>query len=205
MEKTVAGWSVPGHTTGYNPTLANQYLKQAYAEKGLSANTRITCILLVDYYDYQWSDAAYWLEDQLEQVFGGLVDVRIQWFYNDVRTAKQIYAWDLSPNLWTRSLSRTYPHQSMYYYISAYEGHPNTFTSARFDAQFARCEQLKNGSYDTLLAETYQLEMIYLEQVIHCPVSQTSRCWLMNENIPLRAKTYSPGFGWGEIFGKGTN
>ena len=203
IEKMVADWSAEGHTTGYNPELAREYLQKAYAEKGLPADTKIECILLYGSGETEWEKTAQWLDPQFDEIFEGLVDLKIQQFPDELGTtaAKKEFAWDLSSNQWARSLSRTYPFQCFYYYTTGYGSHPNYYLSERFDTQFDYCVSIQDGDYNKLLEETYNLEMIYLEEVVQCPVVQQVNYTLFSEHLELPVETYIPGFGWGTMYG----
>ena len=98
-------------------------------------------------------------------------------------------------------MSRTYPFQCFYYFTSGYDGSPNNYFNADFDAQYDYCSKIQNGDYDTLLQETQKLEEIYLEHVIQCPVVQDVSYELHAERLVLPVKTYIPGFGWGNCYG----
>ena len=202
IEAMVADWSAEGHTTGYNPELARKYLQEAYAEKGLPADTKIECIFL--YSDTSsWLKAAQWLDPQFDEIFEGLVDMVLMVFPSEMCTtaAKKEFAWDLNPNDWSRSLSLTYPFQCFYYFTTGYGSHPNYYLSERFDNQFDLCVSIQDGDYDKLLEETYNLEMIYLDEVVQCPVVQNVNYTLFSERLTLPVTTYIPGFGWGTMYG----
>ncbi len=203
IEAMVAEWSAEGHTTGYNPELAREYLQKAYAEKGLPADTKIEVILLYGSGETSWIKTGQWLVPQFEEIFEGLVTLKLQQFPDDLGTtaAKKEYAWDLSSNNWARSLSRTYPFQCFYYYTSGYGSHPNYYLSEKFDQQFDYCVSIQDGDYDELLKATYDLEMIYLEEVVQCPVVQSVNYTLFSERLVLPVDTYIPGFGWGTMYG----
>ena len=203
IEDMVAGWSAEGHTTGYNPELARQYVQDALAEKGLPADTKIECILLYGSGETEWEKTGQWLVPQFEEIFQGQVTLKLQQFPDELGTtaAKKEYAWDMSSNQWSRSLSRTYPFQCYYYFTSGYGSHPNYYLSDKFDAQFDYCVSVQDGAYDDLLKATYDLEMIALEEVIHCPVVQIVNYTLFSEHLVLPVDTYIPGFGWGTMYG----
>ena len=203
IEALVASWSAEGHTTGYNPELARQYLQEALAEKGLPADTKIECIFLLKETSKSAGSMAEWLDSQFDEIFQGQVDMIIKVFPGAMSTtdAKKDFAWDLNFQDWSRSLSRTYPNQAFYYLTSGYGSHPNVYTSARFDEQFDLTKTLQDGDYEELLKATYDLEMIYLEEMINIPIVQNVNYTLFQENIILPVKTYIPGFGWGSMYG----
>ena len=202
IEEMVASWSAEGHSTGYNPELARKYLQEAYAEKGLPADTKIECIFLCSDTS-SWGHAAEWLDVEFDTIFEGLVDLTITKFPSELGTtpAKKQYAWDLNNNDWARSLSRTYPDECFYYFTTGYGSHPNYYLSEEYDAQFDYCRSIHEGPYEDLLKATYDLEMIYLEEVVTCPVIQSVTHTLFSENLKLPVKTYIPGFGWGTVYG----
>ena len=115
--------------------------------------------------------------------------------------AKTEFTWDLNNNLWSRGMSRNYPYECFYYYTTGYASHPNCFLSQRFDAQFDYCRSIQNESYETILEETYNLEMIYLEEIVQCPVVQMINYTLFSERLVVPVQTYIPGFGWGTMYG----
>jgi len=203
IEDMIAGWSAEGHTTGYNPELARQYVQDALAEKGLPADTKIECILLYGSGETEWEKTGQWLVPQFEEIFQGQVTLKLQQFPDELGTtaAKKEYAWDMSSNQWSRSLSRTYPYQCYYYFTSGYGSHPNYYLSDKFDAQFDYCVSVQDGAYDDLLKATYDLEMIALDEVVLLPVVQIVNYTLFSEHLVLPVDTYIPGFGWGTMYG----
>ncbi len=203
VEELVASWSAPGHTTGYNPDLARQYLKEALAKKGLPEDTHIECIFITDTGSPSWSATAQWLDVQFDEIFNGQVDLTLTVFPEEMSytNAKKTYAWDLNNNNWGRAMSRFYPYESFYYFSSGYPSHPNWYLSSRYDEQFDYCRSIQNESYDKILEETYKLEMIYLEEVINCPVYQRINYTLFSNRLKVPVNTYIPGFGWGTMFG----
>ncbi len=203
IEKMIADWSAEGHTTGYNPELARKYLAEAYAEKGLAEDTVIEATILIDSDTPAWLNAAEWLIKQYEEVFEGKVKMSLAIYPAEMSTsaAKDTYEWDLNNNLWARGLSRTYPYESFYYFTTGYASHPNCYLSDRFDTQFDYCRSIQNESYEEILKATYDLEMIYLEEVVNCPVVQVVNYTLFSERLELPVQTYIPSFGWGTMFG----
>ena len=202
IEEMVAGWSAEGHKTGYNPELARQYLQEALAEKGLPADTKIECIFLLKETSKSAKSMAEWLDPQFDELFEGQVDFIIKIFPGNMDTtaAKKEFAWDLNFQDWSRSLSRTYPNQAFYYQTSGYGSHPNVYTSQRFDEQFDLTVTLQDGDYEELLKATYDLEMIFLEEMVNIPIVQNVNYTLFADNLILPVKTYIPGFGWGTMF-----
>ena len=203
IEKMIADSSAEGHTTGYNPELARKYLAEAYAEKGLAEDTVIEVTFLCDSDTPAWLNTAEWLATQYEEIFEGKVKLSLAIYLAEMSTsaAKDTYDWDLNNNLWARSLSRTYPFESFYYFTSGYASHPNCYLSDEFDAQFDYCRSIQNESYDKILEETYKLEMIYLDEVINCPVVQVVNYTLFSDRLQLPVDTYVPGYGWGVMYG----
>ena len=54
----------------------------------------------------------------------------------------------------------------------------------------------------TLLPHLHtQLEMIYLDEVINCPVVQVVNYTLFSDRLQLPVDTYVPGYGWGIMYG----
>ena len=205
IEQMVADFSAEGHTTGYNPDLAYDYLMKAYAEKNLPEDTVIEVGFLYSSGDGggAWEPAGQWLVEQYNEIFKGKVKLYLTVYPGEMSTptAKDTYEWDLNNNSWSRNASRNYPHQAFYYFRSAYATHPNVYTSARFDEQFDVCESMKDGDYDELLKATYDLEMIYLEDMVNVPVVQSVNYTLFSERLQVPMQTYIPGFGWGTDFG----
>lgn len=205
IEQMVADFSAEGHTTGYNPDLAYDYLMKAYAEKGLPEDTVIEVGFLYSSGDGggAWEPAGQWLVEQYEIIFKGKVKMYMTAYPGEMGTpaAKDTYEWDLNNNSWSRNASRNYPHQAFYYFRSAYATHPNVYTSDRFDAQWDYCESIKDGDYDELLKATYDLEMIYLEDMVNVPVVQSVSYTLFSERLVVPMQTYIPGFGWGTSYG----
>lgn len=190
---------------GYNPEMALDYLKQAYAECNVSEDTVITIKMAIDESDATWKACAEFFQEEFPKIFNGMIQVEIVTYAGmgagDFKATGDD-KWDFSPNDWTRSLSRTYPYQCFYYYLSTYGSHPNNFFDEEFEAQFAYCDtqEIKND-YETLLAETQKLEELYLEKVIQVPVVQVVNYELFSDHLQLPVSTYVPGFGWGAIYG----
>lgn len=204
IEQMVADWSAEGHTTGYNPELARKYLAEAYAEKGLDPNTEIEVGWLYSPGDgAEWEAVGQWLADQYETIFEGKVHMYLTVYPGEMSTpaAKAEFEWDLNNNSWARNKSRYFPYEAFYYFTSNYATHPNVYTSQRFDEKFAYCQTLESAEWDTILKESYELEMIYLEDVVNVPVIQTVSYTLFSERLQLPIDTYIPGFGWGYQYG----
>lgn len=206
IEEMVASWSAEGHTTGYNPELALDYFNKACEECGVSKDTVITLKFAYDPTDCggSWHKLAQFCEQEFPKIFENRVSIEII-NYTGISTTEYKKSgddvWDLSPNDWGRSMSRYYPYQCFYYFLSTYEGGPNNYYNDDFDAQFARCQEAQGGDYDTLLAETQKLEEIYLEHVIQVPLVQDCAFELHSNRLQLPVSTYIPGFGWGDIYG----
>ncbi len=204
IEQMVADFSAEGHTTGYNPDLAYDYLMKAYAEKNLPEDTVIEVGWLYSSGDGNaWADVGQWLVEQYNEIFKGKVKMYLTSYPGEMGTpaAKDTYEWDLNNNSWSRNASRNYPHEAFYYFRSAYATHPNVYTSDRFDAQYDYCDTLKEAPYDELLKATYDLEMIYLEDMVNVPVIQSVSYTLFSDRLVVPMQTYIPGFGWGTDFG----
>lgn len=201
----VASWSAEGHTTGYNPELAYDYFLKALEEKGLPSDTVVNVKLAIDESDHEWKAAGEFLMEEWPKIFHDQMNIEIVAYAGMSATAFKETGddkWDLSPNDWSRGLSRTYPYTCFYYYLSTYSGSPNNYFNEDFEAQYAYCDssEIKMGDYDTLLAETQKLEELYLEHVIQCPVVQCVNYQLFSDDIVLPVETYVPGFGWGTMY-----
>ena len=197
----VEGWG----PAGYNPEMALDYLNKAIAECGVTEDQLpITVKYCIDEGDISWKALGEYLMEQWPVIFEGKLALEIVPYAGMSATDFKLTGddkWDLSPNDWSRSKSRTYPYACFLYYTSGYSGRPNNYTVAEFDEQFAYCESIELGDYNTLLAETQKLEEMYLDYMIHVPICQAINYELFSDNIVLPVKTYIPGFGWGAIFG----
>ena len=189
---------------GYNVEMANEYLDKAFEEKGLPTDTKLELIAAFDASETNWKSTFEYLQEQFPVIFNGRITLKIV-NYSGISTTEYKKqgddGWDLSPNDWTRSLSRTYPYQCFYYYLSTYSGSPNNYFVDEFDAQFAHCEEIRDGAYEDVLKATQELEQLYLDYVIHVPVVQDVSYTLFSDEMVLPVATYIPNFGWGEIFG----
>ncbi len=204
VTQMVADWSADGHTTGYNPELALEYLNKALAEENVPEGTVITVKYAIDEGDLAWKALGEYMMEEWPTIFEGKMVLEIVPYAGMSATDFKKTGddkWDLSPNEWTRGMSRTYPHTCFYYYLASYSGAPNNYFVPEFDAQYQVCEDIKLGDYDTLLKETQKLEEMYLDYVIHVPVAQVVNYELFAEELILPVKTYIPGFGWGAAFG----
>lgn len=200
----VASWSAEGHTTGYNPETALEYMKKAFDEVGRSYDQPVTLLFAIDESDSAWKATAEFMQHEYPTIFNNMIDVQIVTYAGMSATdfkAQGDDKWDLSPNDWTRGVSRTYPHTAFYYYLSTYSSHPNNFFDEEFEAQYAVCEELRSGDYEELLDATAKLEEIYLDKVIQIPVVQAINFELFADRLELPVDHYIPGFGWGFIFG----
>ena len=189
---------------GYSPELALEYLNKALAEENVPEGTVITVKMAFDESNSSMKAFAEYLMEEWPAIFGGKMVLEAVPYAGMSATdfkATGDDKWDLSPNDWIRGLSRTYPYACFYYYQSSYSGRPNNYTVPEFDAQYAVCDSLKDGDYETLLAETQKLEEIYLETVIHVPVFQTVNYQMFADCLKLPVETYIPGFGWGAPYG----
>ena len=149
-----------------------------------------------------WKKTGEFIQQEWPEIFEGKIQVEIL-NYSGISTtefkAGNDAGWDLSPNQWSRSLSRQYPYTAFYYYLSSYDGSPNNVFSDAFDAQYAACEAA--ATYEEQLAETQKLEEIYLEEVIHVPLVQYVNYSMYSDRVQLPMKQYVPGIGWGATFG----
>ena len=187
---------------GYNPELAREYLAKAYEECGVSEDTVITLIMAFDESDTAWKATAEYLKEELPVIFEGKIQLDFDFHTESATAYKQTHdVWDLSPNDWSRSASRTYPYTCFYYYLSTYDSHPNNFFDEEFEAQYAVCdsEEVKSD-YPRLLEETAKLENIYLDKVIHIPMVQGVGYQLISDRLELPVDEFVPGFGWGLIY-----
>lgn len=187
---------------GYNPDMARDYLAKAYAECGVSDDTVITLTMAFNESDKAWKATAEYLMEEFPKIFDGKVQIKAVTYAGmstgDYKQTTNV--WDLSPNDWSRSASRTYPYTCFYYYLSTYASHPNNYFDEAFEAQYAVCESVKDN-YDEMLKETAKLEEIYLEKVIHIPVVQEVNYQMFSDRLVLPVDTYVPGLGWGTPYG----
>lgn len=203
----IASESAEGHTTGYNPELAREYLKKAFEEKGLPYPTKdkpLNIILAYDPSDGSWDPMSQYIQEDFKDVFEGCVTVEIRNYSGISTTAYKQQGddgWDLSPNDWSTGSMRDYPHQCYKFMIDSYAGKPNNFIIPEFDEQYAHLEEIKNGDYDTLLTETAKLEQIAYDKVLFIPIVQDVNRICFSDRIVLPVQTYIPGFGWGACFG----
>ena len=190
---------------GYNPEMALDYLNKAITECGVTEDQLpIKVKYCIDEGDISWKALGEYMMEEWPVIFDGKMELEIIPYAGMSATDFKKTGddkWDLSPNDWSRSMSRTYPHTCFYYYLESYSGRPNNYVVPEFDAQFEVCEAAKMGDYETLLKETQKLEELYLEYVIHVPMCQSVNYELFADQIVLPVKTYIPGFGWGGIFG----
>lgn len=191
---------------GYNPEMALDYMKQAFSKAGLSWDSHtVTLQWIYEGSEAEAKAAGEFLQDQWQTLFEGRIKLEVvptagmsatQW----KKTGDD--KWDLSPNLWTRSLSRKFPYMCFYYYLSTYGTAPNNYFDPEFDAQYAVCDDPAiRGDYEKILEETAKLEKIYLEKVIHVPTVQRVVYEMFSERVKLPVSRYIPGLGWGTIYG----
>ncbi len=188
---------------GYNPEMANKYLDAAYEEFGMPKDTVLTLIIGYNPNEASWKPTAEYLQEELPKVFNGRIQLKsVTYSTSTTEFKKGTDQWDLSPNDWSRTLSRTYPHAAFYYFTSGYANHPNVYVDAEFDAQYAVCDSDEvRMNYDRLLDETAKLEKIYLDKVIHIPVCQEVGYELYSDRVVLPMKQYLPVIGWGLPYG----
>ena len=141
--------------------------------------------------------------EEFPVIFEGKVQLKLTTYAGiSTTTFKQTTdVWDLSPNDWARSASRTYPYTCFYYYLSSYDSHPNNYFDDEFEAQYAVCdsEEVKSD-YQRVLEETAKLENIYLDKVIQIPVVQGVGYQLISDRLELPVDEFVPGFGWGLMY-----
>lgn len=213
----VASWSDPAKDpskTGYNPTLARDYMKTAFEKAGMNWEDA-SCqeiLYVVGGSDTAFNNLFAIIEETFEKeifvnangdkkidlVFvsqGSLSSTNMKIQFGDT-------GWDLSPNSWGRGNSRIDVFDCFYYYTDQYGSRPNNYLNEDFNAQYKVCQDvLATGNYEKLLEETMKLEKIYLDCVIHIPLYQTVSYELFAENLQLPTDVYIPSFGWGTMFG----
>ena len=200
----IEGWSAEGEVCGYNPELAYEYLLKAFEERNLPADTVITVKVLNTGGSSEGSRCCELFMEEWPEIFHGQVQVEPYTVADglslDIRETEP-ENWDIVLMDCGRSLSRTLPYQVYYYHTKDYTGRPTFTYTDRFEAQFAACEAVKSGDYETILQETQKLEIIALEDVISIPVVQAVNYEMFSDRLELPMKQYVPGFGWGSMFG----
>ena len=200
----IEGWSAEGEVCGYNPELAYEYLLKAFEERNLPADTVITVKVLNTGGSSEGSRCCELFMEEWPEIFHGQVQVEpytvAEGLSLDIMETEP-ENWDIVLMDWGRSLSRTLPYQVYYYHTKDYTGRPTFTYTDRFEAQFAACEAVKSGDYETILQETQKLEIIALEDVISIPVVQAVNYEMFSDRLELPMKQYVPGFGWGSMFG----
>lgn len=190
---------------GYNPELANKYLDEAIAKAGVTGKVSIRFLYYTESDVYK--KMAEYLAESLPKVFGEdrfelvVEGLPSNAMYDKVDHAAGAIDWDLTCDWWAASVSRVYPYKALRYFISEYSGRPNSYTSKRFDEQYAICdtEEVKLDA-QRMVEETAKLEQIYLEDVVNIPVTQQISYVLYSERLILPCKQYIPGFGFGVMF-----
>ena len=199
----IKSWSAEGSTSGYNPTKAWDYFQAALAEKNLPADTKIELIMAFDPSETHWKATAEYLQQEFPKIFKGQVTIKIV-NYSGVDTtawkkAQGVDAWDLSPNDWSRGVSRQNPYTAFYYYTDQYSSPPNNYFSDKFNAKYRECQAATNYAEEMKL--TKELEEIMLDEVVICPMVQNASYNVYSERIILPVQNYIPGFGWGAMWG----
>jgi len=194
---------------GYNPELAREYLAKAYEAAGVPDDTVIKVIFATGGDETAWLATAEYLMEQWPVIFEGKVELEIVTYAGmgagDFKSTGDD-KWDLSPNDWSRSVSRYYPYSCFYYYTTDYSASPNNYFVEAFDAQFAVADNPDlRSDYTQMLEETKKLEEIYLDYVINIPVVQHVNYDMFSDRLVLPVTTYIPGFGWGTIYGDFTD
>ena len=200
----IESWSAEGEVCGYNPELAYDYLMKAYADVGLPEDYVTTVKVMVSESAQTMQKSAELFMEEWPEIFKGKVKVETFMVASGMSLdmmEMQPESWDIVEMDWGRSLSRTLPYQVYYYHTKDYTARPTYTYTDRFEAQFAACEAVKSGDYDTILQETQKLEIIALEDVITIPVVQGVNYELFADRLELPMKQYVPGFGWGSMFG----
>ena len=204
IEQMVAVFSAEGHYTGYNPDLAYDYMMKAFAETGLPDDYVLTVKVMHTEGGGTGGKLCEMLMAEFPVIFKGRVVVEPFVVASGMSLdlmEMQPENWDIVYMDWGRSLSRTLPYQVYYYHTKDYTARPTYTYTDRFEAQFAACEAVKSGDYDTILQETQKLEIIALEDVISIPIVQAVNYELFADRLQLPMKQYVPGFGWGSMFG----
>ena len=200
----IESWSAEGEVCGYNPELAYDYLMKAYADVGLPEDYVTTIKVMVSESAQTMQKSAELFMEEWPEIFKGKVKVETFMVASGMSLdmmEMQPESWDIVEMDWGRSLSRTLPYQVYYYHTKDYTARPTYTYTDRFEAQFAACEAVKSGDYDTILQETQKLEIIALEDVVTIPVVQGVNYELFADRLELPMKQYVPGFGWGSMFG----
>ena len=200
----IESWSAEGEVCGYNPELAYDYLMKAYADVGLPEDYVTTIKVMVSESSQTMQKSAELFMEEWPKIFQGKVKVETFMVASGMSLdmmEMQPESWDIVEMDWGRSLSRTLPYQVYYYHTKDYTARPTYTYTDRFEAQFAACEAVKSGDYETILQETQKLEIIALEDVITIPVVQGVNYELFADRLQLPLKQYVPGFGWGSMFG----
>lgn len=188
---------------GYNPELALEYLKKAYEECGLSDDTVVTIKVLYGDAGEETKKTCEFFMEEFPKIFEGRIEVVPNVITSGMALEymeSNLNDWDLVLMDWGRSLSRTLPYQCYYYFLESYSAHPNNYFDKEFDDQFAACEAVKEGDYETILQETEKLERIHLDKVINIPVVQCVNYIMFSERLDLPVDNYIPGFGWGTMY-----
>ena len=150
-----------------------------------------------------WKACGEFLQQEFPKIFNDMLSIKIV-NYSGISTTEfkkgNETGWDLSPNDWSRGVSRNYPHTCFYYYLSTYSSHPNNYFSPAFEEQYAVCESLRND-YEAMIAATQVLEELYLAEVIQCPVIQDVNYQMFSDRLEVPVDNYIPGFGWGTMYG----
>ena len=200
----IESWSAEGEVCGYNPELAYDYLMKAYADCNLPEDYVATVKVMVSESSQTMQKSAELFMEEFPKIFKGKVQVETFMVASGMSLdmmEMQPESWDIVEMDWGRSLSRTLPYQVYYYHTKDYTARPTFTYTDRFEAQFAACEAVKSGDYETILQETQKLEIIALEDVVTIPVVQGVNYELFADRLQLPMKQYVPGFGWGSMFG----
>ena len=200
----IESWSAEGEVCGYNPELAYDYLMKAYADVGLPEDYVTTIKVMVSESAQTMQKSAELFMEEWPKIFQGKVKVETFMVASGMSLDMMEMhpeSWDIVEMDWGRSLSRTLPYQVYYYHTKDYTARPTYTYTDRFEEQFAACEAVKSGDYETILQESQKLELIALEDVITIPVVQGVNYELFADRLQLPMKQYVPGFGWGSMFG----
>ena len=205
VDAMIAADSADGHTTGYNPQLAREYLAKAYEECGLSAD-----YILTIKYCYDPTDNVYWgligqfLEQDMEAVFEGKVDVVLTNASGSSRAFKDgnPSEWDLYPMDWVKNTQTTYPFTNYLSVTTLSASHPNDVVIPEFEDQYNYLESIKvSADYETQKDETQKLEELAYETAFILPICQRRNYILKSEKLILPVADNNPlmngqGFGY---------
>jgi len=201
---TPEGKAVVPANFGYDPVLAKQYFDRALAEMGLN---RVTVELLYSEAGADYRQMAEFFEQDWPKVFGAdkftlnlrSVPDAMAWSLNKWRTNPN--GFELGFNGWSSGLSRVFPFAAMQYFHDGYTSRPNSYTTPKFEAAWAACNNEETKSNMKLMTQrTAELERAYLEDVINIPLFQEIVRTIYSEKLVLPCPVYVPGIAFGASF-----